>query len=84
MSTEKNAPYVWKGDEKFEVTGQQFELLINTVRAHLSSPEAQKVMLFMQANDALNSIMEEGIKTGKIFQEPIPEQKAPPQSAGEQ
>lgn len=75
MSNEQS-PYVWKGGEKFELTGQEFEFLINATRAHLSSAEAQKTMTFLQMNDILNRIMEEGIKTGKIFRESDAPQEA--------
>lgn len=77
MSNEQQSPYIWKGGEKFELTGQEFEFLINATRAHLSSAEAQKTITFLQMNDILNRVMEDGIKSGKIFRE----SDAPPQEA---
>ena len=52
-----NERYTWKPEDKFEITGQQFGLILNMVRQHLSTEEAGKFMLMQQTNDVIESIM---------------------------
>jgi len=68
-----NERYTWKPEDKFEITGQQFGLILNMVRQHLSTEEAGKFMLMQQTNDVVENIMKSGVESGVITTAPEPE-----------
>ena len=72
-----NDRYTWKPEDKFEITGQQFGLILNMVRQYLSSEDAGKFMLMQQTNDVIESIMKNGVESGVIVNAPEPETPAP-------
>ena len=72
-----NERYTWKPEDKFEITGQQFGLILNMVRQHLSTEEAGKFMLMQQTNDVIESIMKNGVESGVIVNAPESETPAP-------
>tara|TARA_Y100000004_G_scaffold194905_1_gene260662 strand:- start:74 stop:334 length:261 start_codon:yes stop_codon:yes gene_type:complete len=69
--------YTWKPEDKFEITGQQFGLILNMVRSYLSSEDAGKFMMMQQTNDVIEGIMKQGVESGVIVESP--EEKPPVQ-----
>lgn len=67
MPVQPNTSYQWKDDAKFELNGKEFELVINTIRAILSTPESQKVMLLAQTNNVLEALLAKGVESGNVF-----------------
>ena len=63
-----NSRYTWKPEDKFQITGQQFGLILNMVRSYLGTEEAGKFMLMQQTNDVIESIMKDGVKEGVIIE----------------
>ena len=37
-----NSRYTWKPEDKFEISGQEFGLILNMVRSYLATEEAGK------------------------------------------
>jgi hypothetical protein len=72
MEQNQELPLQWKEDEKFELSGREFEALLNIVRASLTTKEAQNILLLARANDVLENILQKGIKEGKVVQQKIP------------
>lgn len=58
--------YTWTPEDTFTLTGAQFGLILNTVRAYLSSEEASRFQLMVQANEVVEKIMVEGVESGTI------------------
>lgn len=58
--------YTWTPEDTFTITGQQFGLILNTVRAYLSSEEAARFQLMMQANEVIEKLMIEGVEADII------------------
>jgi hypothetical protein len=58
--------YTWTPEDTFTLTGQQFGLFLNTVRAYLSSEEAARFQLMMQANQAIEELMIKGVESDTI------------------
>jgi hypothetical protein len=58
--------YTWTPEDTFTLTGQQFGLFLNTVRAYLSSEEAARFQLMMQANKVIEELMIQGVETDII------------------
>ena len=58
--------YTWTPEDTFTLTGQQFGLILNTVRAYLSSEEAARFQLMVQANEVIEKLMIEGVENDTI------------------
>ncbi len=58
--------YTWTPEDTFTLTGQQFGLILNTVRAYLSSEEAARFQLMMQANEVIEKLMIYGVENDTI------------------
>jgi len=67
--------YTWTPEDTFTLTGQQFGLFLNTVRAYLSSEEAARFQLMMQANQAIEELMIKGVESDVIKE--VEEPQAP-------
>lgn len=61
-----NAKYTWTPEDTFTLTGAEFGLILNTVRAYLSSEEAARFQLMMQTNQVIEKIMVDGVKADII------------------
>jgi len=58
--------YTWTPEDTFTLTGQQFGLILNTVRAYLSSEEAARFQLMMKANEVIEKLMIAGVEADII------------------
>ena len=65
-----NKRYTWGPDSKFELSGQEFGLILNTIRTFLASEEAAKYQLMVQANNVIESMMEKGVESENIKEAP--------------
>jgi hypothetical protein len=73
---DSNKRYTWTPEDKFELSGQEFGLLLNTVRTFLASEEAGKYQLMMKANDVIEKLMAQGVENNiikEISEEPSSE-----------
>ena len=61
-----NSKYTWKPEDTFTLTGQEFGLILNTVRSYLSSEEAARFQLMIQANEVVEKLMIEGVESNVI------------------
>ena len=58
--------YTWTPEDTFTLTGAEFGLFLNTVRAYLSSEEAARFQLMMQANQVIEKVMISGVEADII------------------
>ena len=58
--------YTWTPEDTFTLTGAQFGLFLNTVRAYLSSEEAARFQLMIQANEVIEKLIIEGVEADII------------------
>ena len=63
-----NNRYTWKPEDKFEISGQEFGLILNMVRSYLGTEEAGKFQLMVQTNDVIEKIMKQGVEAGVIVE----------------
>jgi len=61
-----NKRYTWAPEDKFELSGQEFGLILNTIRTFLASEEAAKYQLMMQANNVIENLMAKGVENETI------------------
>ncbi len=52
-----NKRYTWTPEDKFELTGQEFGLILNTIRSYLMSEDAARYNLMLQTNEVIENIM---------------------------
>ena len=58
-----NKRYTWGPEDKFEMNGREFGLILNSLRAILNTEEAAKILLAQQANATIEGIMSKGVET---------------------
>lgn len=66
MSYNPTDRYVWAPDEKIEITGEEFAIMLNAVRSVLNLPEAPAIILAHQANQAIDGVMGRYVSAGVI------------------
>lgn len=54
--------YTWTPEDKFTLTGAEFGLILNTLRAVLSTEEAAKILLANEANQAIESVLAKAVE----------------------
>lgn len=57
-----NKKYTWTPGDTFTLSGQQFGLILNIVRAYLGSEEAARFQLMIQANKVLDEIISTAVE----------------------
>jgi len=62
--------YAWSPDTTFTISGNDFGLLLNTLRAITSTKEAQTIILAQEAGDVLEKTLANGVETGIIVEIP--------------
>ena len=65
--------YAWSPETVFTISGNDFGLLLNTLRSITSTKEAQTIILAHEAGDALEKTLATGVETGIIIE--LPENK---------
>jgi len=63
-----NKSYKWAPTDTFEVSGHDFALILNTIRAILSTEEAQKIILANEANKVVETILGKGVEAGFVVE----------------
>ena len=58
--------YTWTPEDTFTISGQDFGLILNTVRSYLSSEEAARFQLMIKTNDVIEKIMIAGVEADVI------------------
>jgi len=58
--------YTWTPEDTFTISGQDFGLILNTVRSYLSSEEAARFQLMVKANEVVERLMIEGVEADII------------------
>jgi hypothetical protein len=66
MSYNPTDRYVWAPDEKIELSGEEFAIMLNAVRSVLNLPEAPAIILAHQANQAIDDVMGRYVSSGVI------------------
>lgn len=67
--------YTWTPEDTFELSGAEFGLFLNTVRAYLSSEEAARFQLMIQANEVVEKLMIRGVEADIIKEVEAPVQE---------
>lgn len=65
-----NKSYSWGPDTKFVLSGQDFSLVLHTLRGLLSTKEATNTILAYELNKKIEEIMSFAVAEGKVFETP--------------
>jgi hypothetical protein len=63
-SFDPNKSYTWTPESKFELSGEEFGIILNGLRAILSSQEAQKVLIADRAHTAIEKVLGKAVESG--------------------
>jgi len=58
--------YQWTPETKFVLNGQEFGILLNSIRAVLETAEAQRVMLAINSSNVLDSVLAKAVGSGIV------------------
>jgi len=66
MTYDPKKLYQWTPDDKFEMSGEEFGLVLNAIRGVLSTPEAARILLLDKANTAIEGMMIKAVENGTV------------------
>jgi hypothetical protein len=73
MKYDPNKKWTWSPDSKFELSGEQFGIVLNAFRSILSTPEAQRILFIYHANNVVEDIIAKAVEKGVIVEAPLEE-----------
>ena len=62
--------YTWDSNDVFTITGEEFGLILNSLRAVMSTPEARALFMAAEAADRIESLLVKNVENGKIKETP--------------
>ena len=57
-----NKKYTWTPNDQFTLTGSEFGLVLNSLRAVVNTPEAARILLANEASQALESALAKAVE----------------------
>ena len=69
-SYDPNKKYAWTPEDSFTLTGSEFGLLLNALRAILNTKEAATILLANQANTTIEGILAAAVEAGVVKEAP--------------
>jgi len=70
ITYDPNKKYTWTNDDQFVISGSEFGLILNTLRAILSTPEAAKILLANEANNVIEAKLAQAVENGVVVEAP--------------
>jgi len=63
-SFDPNKSYTWSPDSKFELSGAEFGVILNSLRVILSTPEAQRIIMANAAHEMIEMALSKAVDAG--------------------
>ena len=70
LSYDPNKKYTWTPDDSFIVSGAEFGILLNSLRAILSTQDAQRMLLADKANNIIENALARAVEAGVVKEAP--------------
>jgi len=70
ISYDPNKKYTWTPDDSFIVSGAEFGILLNSLRAILSTQDAQRILLADKANNIIENALARAVEAGVVKEAP--------------
>lgn len=58
--------YTWTPEDIFELTGEEFGAILNTIRGVISTPESLRVLQANEANNIIEKLMVRSVENGVV------------------
>lgn len=58
--------YRWEPTTVFPLSGEEFGVILNSLRAILNSPDAQRILLANKANEAIENALSKAVQAGLV------------------
>lgn len=65
-SYDPNKKYGWTPEDQFVMSGQEFGIVLNALRAVLNTQEAARILLANEANKAIEGVLSRGVESGMV------------------
>lgn len=62
--------YRWPKNAQFSFTGQEFGIVLNSLRQVLTTPEAQAILLAERASSLVENALAKAVESGLAYEEP--------------
>jgi hypothetical protein len=62
--------YTWQPDSQFVLSGNEFGMLLNSLRGIVSTPEARVILRAADAADVIESVMAKSVESGLVIEYP--------------
>jgi hypothetical protein len=59
---DRNKTYTWEAADKFEMTGEEFGIITNSIQLILNTEEARKILVANEANKVLDNIVARAVE----------------------
>jgi len=70
ITYDPNKKYSWTPEDSFTLSGSEFGLLLNALRAVLNTREAATILLANQANTTIESVLASAVEAGVVKEAP--------------
>jgi hypothetical protein len=67
---DKTKRYTWSPDEEFKLTGSEFAVVINSLRATLNTEAAANILLADKASNIIEDVLARAVEDGKVVEAP--------------
>lgn len=67
--------YTWQKEDTFELSGEDFGMILNAFRGVLGTPEAARILLINEANKAIENTMAKAVEQGVVIEVAEEEEK---------
>jgi len=74
ITYDPNKKYSWTPEDSFTLTGGEFGLVLNALRAILNTPEASRILVANQANNVIESALARAVEEGVAKEAPEEQQ----------
>jgi hypothetical protein len=64
ISYDPNKRYTWTPDDSFILSGGEFGLILNALRAVLNTPEAARILIANEANKIVENTLQRAVENG--------------------
>ena len=58
--------YRWEPTTVFPLSGEEFGVILNSLRAILNSPDSQRILLANKANEAIENALSKAVQAGLV------------------
>lgn len=58
--------YTWSADQAFTISGAEFGIILNSLRATLSTEEAQRILLMEKASNIIEATLAAAVEKGEV------------------